>query len=206
MTEVQICNLALAILGIPTITSFDDTTQQAKQCKNLYPILRDRVLRDHTWSFAATGATLQQTPESSFDPAFQHVCALPVDLIRIIELENDMPYRRVGKKILVNELNLKILYIKKVEDSEQFDPLFCEALQYLLAAEFCMTNTRDAGMANSYRQEYQNRLAAARSIDSAENRAAYQCNRESSFLNARRGFGGSYRAIGGATVGDCGVQ
>ena len=39
--------LALRAIGIKTIISFDDESNQAKDCKELFPILRDRVSKDH---------------------------------------------------------------------------------------------------------------------------------------------------------------
>ena len=84
MDTITICNLALRAIGIKTIISFDDESNQAKDCKELFPILRDRVLRDHLWSFATIGFELSVLDEGSFDPEYLHVCALPTDFIRMV--------------------------------------------------------------------------------------------------------------------------
>lgn len=53
MSRVQICNRALtAYLGEQTITSLDEDTPAAQQCKLHYEDTRDSLLERHWWSFA----------------------------------------------------------------------------------------------------------------------------------------------------------
>ena len=174
MDSVTICNLALMKVGIPPITSFDDENNNAKLCKTFFPVLRDRVLRDHDWSFAVAYHDLQALAETSPEPDLPTVCALPGDVIRVLSLDGGRPYRRVGARILVSELPATLVYIRRVEDPELFDETFVEALQYLLAAEIGLSGTRDPQLVNMLRQEYERNLAVARSIDSQENRFAHQ--------------------------------
>ena len=196
MDTVSICNLALMMVGITPITSFHDENNNAKLCRTFFPVLRDRVLRDHTWSFARAGYDLQSLDEKSIDPDFPCVCAMPGDVIRVIEITGNMPYLRVGSRILVKELPATLYYIRRVEDPALFDETFVEALQYLLAAEIGMSNTRDAQLINMYRQEYEKRLALARSIDSQENRHAMQNrNKRSSWIRSRADGSDRYRPV-----------
>ena len=70
-------------------------------------------------------------------------------------------------------------------------------MQYLIASEIGMANTRDAQLINLYRQKYERSLATARSIDSQENRFAYQNDcKQSSFIEARGSHSGSGRVSG----------
>lgn len=186
MDSVSICNMALMMLGMNRITNFDEENNNAKLCKQFFPILRDRVLRDHTWSFATAAADLQRVAdEDSFDPAFPVVCGLPPDVIRVVQLVGDIPYRCVGRKIFVADYPAKVIYIRRVEDASEFDVTFTEALQYLLAAEIGMANTLNTNLINYYRREYEQRLRVARSIDSAENVHAHQSGSRSSWIAAR---------------------
>lgn len=197
MTSVEICNLALTAMGIPPIVSLDDANNNARSCKQLFPVLRDRVLRDHTWSFATAAYDLQKINASSWDPRYPFVCGLPADFIRIVTLVSEGPYRKIGEnRIFVETFPDVLVYIRRVNDSEQFDATFAEALQYMLAAELCLVNTRDPQSAALFRQEYERRLAVARSIDSSENIDAYQRKPSSTFLAARRGGCGAYRPFG----------
>lgn len=187
MNSIQICNLALGMLGIPAITSFDEPNNNAKLCKQFFPVLRDRVLRDHAWSFATTFAPLTPTTQPSPDPDHIFICPLPGDCIRILAISPSAPYRKIGRSVCVDSPHHSLVYIRRVENPDDFDETFAEALQYLLAAEIGMANTRDPQLVSMFRQEYEKRLAIARSIDSQENRDALQlAPRRSSFLAARR--------------------
>ena len=179
--------MALNMLGMPAITSFDEENNSAKLCKQFFPILRDRVLRDHHWSFASTAISLQSLADQApFDPQYSYICPLPGDLIRITALEPDIPYRKVGNAIFVATLPATLIYTRRVEDATIYDETFAEALQYKLAGEIGMSSTRDSQLINFYRSEYERYLALARSIDSAENRHAYQPSaRRSNWIAAR---------------------
>ena len=191
MDTVTICNMALMAAGIPAITSLEDNNNNAKLCKTFYPILRDRVLRDHLWSFATAFAALQQTAEDSPDPEYPVICLLPGDIIRVIKLADDSPYCRYGKRILVKKYPATLVYIKKVEDPNLFDAAFVEALQNLISAEVVLSASRDIQMAQYFKNEYERKLAVARSIDSAENLHAHQtAAAHSSFIAARYGAAG----------------
>ena len=199
MDSIQICNLSLMMIGMPSINSFDDENQNARMCKKFFPVVRDRVLRDHSWSFATAYIDLNTTTETSPEPDFPFVCAEPIDLIRILEIDGDDEYLHVGNRIFTKRSGPKCKYVRRVEDSGQFDDLFAEALQYALAAEIVMTNTLDLQKLNFYRAEYERRLAIARSIDSAENRHSLkQPPQRSHWIEAR--FGGGLPCRRGNTV------
>lgn len=208
MDSVTICNLALNMLGIPNITSFEEENNNAKLCKRFFPVLRDRVLRDHTWSFATHAMPLQQLRENPFDPNYQYSMALPGDLIRINEVIPAVPFRKAANKIFCNTHPVTLVYTKRVEDPELFDETFVEALQYLIAAEIGLANTRDGNLVAYFRQEYERKLADARSIDTQENFHTYQTGTfNSDFIAARRG--GESSAVQRNTkfvAGNAGIQ
>ena len=196
MDSVTICNMALMAAGIPAITSFDEENNNAKLCKSFYPLLRDRVLRDHEWSFATAYFDLPTSEEQSPDEEYGFVCYLPADVIRVIGLSDGSDYRRIGNKILVKNHPVRLQYVKRVEDPNVFDVSFIEALQNLLSSEIVLSSTRDIQLAQHFRNEYEKKLAVARSIDSSENYAAHQpAGKESSFLAARRGYGISSKRV-----------
>ena len=193
--------MALNMLGMPAITQFDETNNSARLCKQFFPILRDRVLRDHHWSFAAASVKLQALADAQpFDPQYRYVCTLPGDLIRITALYPEMPYRKAAGRIFVPELPATLIYTRRVDDSTVFDETFCQALQYQLAAEIGMSNTRDPQLINYYRSEYERILAIARSIDSSENRYAYQPGtKQSNWIAAR------YESVNDPVARQCGT-
>jgi hypothetical protein len=61
-TEVDIANHALSILGAYKITDFAQAgVSYSPKCGELYPMVRDRLLRDHKWNFARASAVLSPT-------------------------------------------------------------------------------------------------------------------------------------------------
>lgn len=197
MNTVEICNLALNMLGMPSVVDLDDDSNSSRLCQRFYPVCRDRVLRDHLWSFAAAAVELQALDEYSPIPALPYVCNLPGDLLRVDKVLSGQPYRIFNNKILLQSLPDTLLYVRKVENPEEFDVTFVEALQFALAAELAMVATADLNRVNYCRQEYQQRLAAARSIDSAENLHAFQLPpNKSNWLDSRMGGAGNDGVIG----------
>jgi len=190
MDSVTICNLALQMVGIPTITNMEETNNNARLCRLFYPVLRDRVLRDHPWSFAEAVSKLEVLAEGSPDPAYPYMCALPGDVIRVRRLTSGRPFRMHAGKILVTEYPEEAVYTRREEDPNKFDVLFVEALQYSLAAELGMANTRNTNLIGMYRQEYERRLQQARSVDSQENRYSLQgTGKRSNWIRARHDSG-----------------
>lgn len=60
-SEIDICNLALLNVGQKVqISSFTDGTVASQLCGTLYPLMRDAVLGEYPWPFAAKHAMLNQ--------------------------------------------------------------------------------------------------------------------------------------------------
>ena len=204
MNSVEICNMALAMAGMPPITSMDENNNNARLCKSFFPVLRDRILRSHFWSFATNYTHLQQLRESSLDPEFPYVCALPVDFLRMVELQ-EQDYKKVGRNILVKYMPAVCIYIRQVEDPEEFDPSFCACLQYLLASEICAANTRDIQLVNFYKQNYLELLETAKATDSIENAMGHQlAGKSSNFISARFSGSSSFSKVAVTDKANCG--
>ena len=77
-TAVQVCSNALLTLGQAPINSFEDLSDRQLAAANLYPQIRDGVLRSHPWNCAVKRVVL--SPDSQ-PPAFEWLYAysLPGD-------------------------------------------------------------------------------------------------------------------------------
>lgn len=86
-TGVSICSNALLMLGAQTINDFADqlNLDRAKLCANLYPTVRDDMLRSHPWNCAIKRAVL--APDA-VAPAFGYTYSfeLPADFLRVLEV------------------------------------------------------------------------------------------------------------------------
>ena len=169
MTGIDICNEALSSLGIPAITSFNDDSNEARFLKINYPNWRERVLSDHFWSFATVAADLQVLEEKPFDLSFDFLCRLPIDYIRLVELQPRTRCRIAGGNIMVQHHPCRIVYIRNVTNDPELTAPFCEALVCFVASKIAGKISRMPEMANQQLMKYQEALALARSYDSRDN-------------------------------------
>lgn len=142
LSETAICNAALGKIGAKRINDYGDTTEtkpEAIQCRLHYEMTRDALVRSHWWRFARARATLSQ---DTTDPDFEwdNQFILPNDFMRFRSIDEETGvssrYKRhaiEGQRFLTNYSTVNLLYIKKVTDPTQFDPLFVEVLVLLLA-------------------------------------------------------------------------
>ena len=83
MTDVQICNLALANLGSSLrITALTDGSVQADQCSLHFEYLRDMVLEDFPWSFATRHEALIEDTDATH-PFYEYVHSFPAGCLTI---------------------------------------------------------------------------------------------------------------------------
>ena len=139
--ETDIINAAFDLLDEEVAIDPSDDRAPVRWMKRNYPLVRDAILRRHPWNFAVARASL---PELSDEPAFgwKRQFQLPANCLRLLPLTwqgkmNGEPIKHEveGRRILTNaEAPLKIRYIRRVEDTSLFDPLFVQ----LLAAELAV--------------------------------------------------------------------
>jgi len=87
--EVDICNLALSHIGGLSIQSLNESNRQARECKRLYPVLRDAVQAEFPWNFArkrVTLALLSGEEVSGWDYAYIY----PTDCLNALEIYNPL--------------------------------------------------------------------------------------------------------------------
>lgn len=168
---IQICNNALVKLRSNLINSLDDNEEAAILCNQLYPIMRDALLRAHPWNFAMQRTILAYdvaTPD--FEYSYQYT--LPADCLRVYKLYNtSLPYKIEGQKILSNETSLQLVYLKKETDPSKFDSMFSEVLAEKLASELAFPLTGSASTAQMHQQLYDMKLKMAKMVDAQENYA-----------------------------------
>ena len=132
---VDICNGALNQLGATTILSLTEDSKNARLCNSRYTQIRDALFRTHPWN------CLQKRIELAADttaPAwgFTNAFTLPSDCLRLLRiLDYDSNYKVEGRKILSNSSGMKILYVARVTDPNEYDELLRETLSASLGAD-----------------------------------------------------------------------
>jgi len=149
-SEVQICNDALAFIGIPAIVALSDNSKPARQCNLIFDDKRDYLLRSFEWSYQ-----------------FQ----LPSNCLKLLYVGDaygyDYPYKLENNKILAEYDVLYIRYTKQVEDTNDMDVLFRAALSAFLTTHL----TTALGVKEEYEkclEDYETKIADARFAGSIE--------------------------------------
>ena len=165
---VDICNGALNQLGASTILTLTEDSKNARLCNARYTQVRDSVFRSHPWN------CLQKRLQLAADTAtpawvFTKQYTLPADCLRVLTiLDYDADYKIEGRKILTDNSTMKILYISRIEDPNEYDELLRETLSAALAADIAYAITSSNPTATNMFNLFQSKLKEARFVDSTE--------------------------------------
>lgn len=171
-TAVSVCSNALIQLGDSPIASFATSEgDRARMCSNLWPQVRDMLLRAYPWPCIRKRAVL--APEATA-PAFDwgYSFLLPSDCLRIIQVgeRNERPdYEVAGGKILADTDALYIVYAWKNEDPAQWDSVLVDLASCEMAARLAYPITQSASMAKLKRDEADLAMRKAKSIAGQDN-------------------------------------
>lgn len=168
-SEVTICKRALEKLGAATIAALSEDSREARACNRVYETLRDSTLRAHPWNFACTRDSLAAHVDA---PAwgYDYKYLLPSDCLKLVSVKDDPAYELEGRYILTDaSAPLYIRYIKKVEDPEQFDALFVEALAARIAAELAEELTQSNTKKQTAMEDARAAMREAKRVDAQEN-------------------------------------
>jgi hypothetical protein len=165
---IQVANRALTKLGSNRITSLSDDVKAARSISSCFEDLRDDELRTNRWQFAMFRTTLAALADA---PTFgyQYQYALPPDFLRLDMINDQYPsavmdnyigaetqeYQIEGNVILTDiGAPLKLRYIRRIEDPNQWDVNFREMLASRIAMEICedltQSDTKKAGAQRDY--------------------------------------------------------
>jgi|TARA_Y100001938_G_C8007452_1_gene388129 hypothetical protein len=165
---VDINNAALNQLGASTILSMTEDSKNARLCNARYTQIRDSVFRSHPWNCLQKRVELSSsttTPAWGF--SFQY--DLPGDCLRLLRiLDYESNHKVEGRSILSNNSSMKILYISRITDPNQYDENLREALSAAIAADIAYAITSNNTVQQNMIALYQEKIRDARFVDSTE--------------------------------------
>ena len=167
-STVDICNGALNQLGATTILSLTEDSKNARLCNSRFTQVRDGVFRSHPWNCLQKRIELAQDTTA---PAwgFKYAYTLPADCLRLLRiLDYDSNYKVEGRKILSNTSSMKILYIGRITDPNEYDESLRETLSAALGADIAFAVTSNNQTATNMYNLFQDKLKDARFVDSTE--------------------------------------
>lgn len=191
-TQLDICNLALDMVGAePIVTIADDNVRAQALTRNYQMALRE-VLRSRDWGFAVLRASLvvAAPPAFGWDFAF----TLPTDFVTITQMNGVLYEGEPGDWFaLENGLLLTdaefadIVYISSAGLETTFDALFVPAFATLLASRIATPLRQDGGTAMmNLLQLYRGSLATAAVKNANERKLPYTSPAsDSTFVRSR---------------------
>jgi len=188
---VDICNGSLNQLGASTILTLTEDSKNARLCNARYTQVRDSLFRSHLWNCLTKRVELAKDTETP-SWGFSYQFTLPADCLRVVTILNyDYDYKVEGRKILANHGTLKIQYIARIEDPNQYDELLRETISAALSADIAYAVTSSNPVAGNMYKLFQDKLREARFVDATEGQSTNPDNGQSdvigssSFINSR---------------------
>jgi len=171
-TGVSICSNALLLLGAQTINDFSDqlNLDRARLCANLYPTVRDDILRSHPWNCAIKRAVLAPDavpPAFGYDQSFE----LPSDFLRVLEVGDSdiqIDYLVEGRSIQANTTVLQLRYVFRNEVESTWDSNLVAVVTQAMCAALAYPITQSTAKQAGEEQKLEMMLRKARAVDGQE--------------------------------------
>ena len=165
---VQICNSALNQLGASSITALTEDSKNARICNERYETIRDAVYRSHPWNCLVKRVQLAQDSDT---PAwgFTYQYTLPSDCLRVLQIRDyNSDYKIEGRKLLIDESDVYLIYLAIETDVNQLDILLRETISAGLAQDIAYAITSNLQVTKLMAEKYQAKLSEARHTDASE--------------------------------------
>lgn len=174
ISDVRICNMALANLGAGSILALTENSENARKCNMIYEQERDDLLSIHRWNFATNRATLARlatAPAYGYDHQYQ----LPSDCLQVLEMkeerEEGVDWHIEGRALLTNSDTALIKYTQRITDPTYFSKPFVGAFVARLSALLAISVSNSRALSEHYWAVYDSRMGDARLANAIEGQA-----------------------------------
>ena len=170
-SEVDIVNMALAMLGANTIRSLNEDNKRARLASIFYPMIRDYVLARFDWPFAKKFETLKmfeadtdremralidtEVPDGWYPYAKPADCLAPRDVHPIGSREKWIVVRNAILLRRQPDTEPKLWYTAECENTTKFSMQFIYILSLGLASKLASSVAVNVDMAESIVQQWQ---------------------------------------------------
>lgn len=193
MDDIQICNLALARIGVSLkIASLDERTKEAIEIKNVFSLVRERVLEAAPWPCARKIVALQKVGDQPY--GYLHRYMYPSDCLAIRTVLPPVPAGQSAESLrqwiktnpVRHEIQLdgdnhmtictdqdgaSLEYTLRITNPRLFSAKFVSAFGWALGAEVALPLAKSDYARNAaaqYEKELNEALAAALNEEKAD--------------------------------------
>jgi len=177
-SETDIVNVALILLGQPTILQLDDDNDVARTANTLWADVRDAVLSEHPWNRCTKIVTLSKTPRDpgwvTTERSYSYEYLYPPDCLRLLEPEDDLAkweagVSSTGEAVVWSDTDgLTVKYICRNTNVSQYSAWLSLALSKKMAAELALPITQSLSKATNAATAYDVHLRKAKGMDGQE--------------------------------------
>ncbi|RWO68971.1 MAG: hypothetical protein EOS17_16890 [Mesorhizobium sp.] len=169
LTELDVANMALAVLDESPIDSLDQDIKAARMLNLHFNQTREAELTKYAWVFAILRATVTGADTGSGDCTLNWSYELPADCLRPFPLTHNgepdgvaISWRQEAGVIYSDRSGpLIIRYVGNLTDPNDWDALFTEVLVGALAIKIAHPLTHKASMIDIARNGYDRAVDAA---------------------------------------------
>lgn len=170
-TDVSICSNALLMLGAKPINSLvaaaEGNADRVLLAANLWPSVRDDLLRAHPWNCAVKRVRLAPeatAPEFDFSASF----LLPGDWLRTLQVgakRERIEFRQEGRRLLADASVLPLVYIYQNTDVGSWDGALVDVATKRMAAAMAYAITQSASLRDQMNSEAELSFKRAKAVD-----------------------------------------
>jgi hypothetical protein len=166
-SDIEICNVALALVGADEIRAFDKTTKRERLCEIMYNYLVPALTACFDWSFARWLAPLRvmdEMPTTDFGIAYE----IPIDCLRALDIMPEgkgQKWEQVGSAIYTSVPAPVLKYIRSVPNAGSLPQHFVNALTAAIAAGIAPGIKQDEKYEAKLKQEAAIALVVAQDAD-----------------------------------------
>lgn len=148
-SSVDICNVALGMVGGKRIASLTEDSENARLCNTFYEACVDEVLCMHDWPCAEHTKVVtadSDYDEDDYDWGYEYKYALPSNPYCLhIRKYNDgeTEYKKQGRWLYSDDEDCELIYTKRITDTNEFDPLLADAISTHLAIKLSFPLMQD---------------------------------------------------------------
>lgn len=176
VSEIQISNLALAMIGADSIRSFSEDNIRARMCKRFYDFTRDYLLYTFDWPFARGRKEIRRVDPISLEddlPPGISAYALPPDFLVVRQpeaatLKGSREWWRIQGKYLWSKQGtdtIGVYYTRRVTNVVQFSEAFVQVVSLGLAVKLSIPVSQDKSITNALFQQFQVEKAEAEALE-----------------------------------------
>ncbi len=166
-SAVAICSNASLMLGGKSINDLAEDTDRARLASNLFPMVRNYVIRSHPWNCCVKRVALSpDVTEPAFDWAFQFT--LPSDYMRTLSVGEqgvEAEFKIEGGKLLSDDNPCLLRYIWRNENPATWDDMLVFGMTMAMKAVMAYPITQSTSLEQLVDQALSGVLQRARSVD-----------------------------------------